>query len=162
MDVTSKIKSRRSVRKYLKKKISLEIISDVLDCARFAPTARNVQPWFFVAVTDEEKLTCLGGLADHGGFIADCAACFAIFAKKDEKYYLEDGCAATMNIIHALNMHGIGSCWVAGDKKKYCEDVRELLDVGVEYTLVSLVSAGYGDGVYNTPKNQLKDVSKFM
>jgi nitroreductase len=42
---------------------------------------------------------------------------------KDTKYYLEDGCNASQNILVAARAHGLGSCWVAGDKKPYAEKV---------------------------------------
>ena len=142
---TESIKSRRSVRKYLPKKVPDELIDDILDCGRLAPTARNAQPWLLYAVTSEKTLQSLGRLADHGGFIADSAVCFAVFCKKDEKYYLEDGCAAAMNIIHACHAHGLGSCWVAGDKKTYAEGVREQLEAPAGHTLVALIPAGYPD-----------------
>ncbi|MBD3389178.1 MAG: nitroreductase family protein [Candidatus Altiarchaeales archaeon] len=140
------IRNRRSVREYKDIPVSEEIIEEVLECASLAPTARNVQPWLIGAVTDRELLSELGAISDHGGFIADCAVCFAVFCLADEKYRLEDGCAATMNIIYACEAHNIGTCWVAGDKKAYAEDVRSLLQVPGEYTLISLVPAGYPAG----------------
>jgi len=39
------IKSRRSVRKYLDKEIPKEILEDIVDCARLAPSGYNKQPW---------------------------------------------------------------------------------------------------------------------
>ncbi|MFH1787756.1 MAG: nitroreductase family protein [Candidatus Altiarchaeota archaeon] len=143
MDATEFIKSRRSIRAYTDDEVPGYVIDDVLDCARLAPTARNVQPWLIGAVTDKDLLARLGGMCNTGPFIADAGVCFAVFCLRDEKYYLEDGCAATMNIILACEAHGLGACWVAGDKKPYAEDVRRLLKVGEEYTLVALIPAGY-------------------
>jgi nitroreductase len=117
-------------------------VADILDCGRLAPTARNVQPWIIGAVTDKILIKKIAECTYYGRFIAGAGVCFAVFCIKREKYFLEDGCAATMNILHACNMHGLGACWVAGDKKAYAEDVRRLLNVGEEYTLVSLVPAG--------------------
>jgi len=146
MDQTEQIKSRRSVRKYKPYEVPAYVIEDILECARLAPTARNEQPWLFGAVTDKQLLRGLGRLANTGPFIADAGVCFAVFTLRGEKYYLEDGCAATMNIIHACQAHGLGSCWVAGDKKPYAEDVRKLLKVPEEYTLIALIPAGYPEG----------------
>ena len=65
-----------------------------------------------------------------------------------------------MNIIHACQAHGLGSCWVAGDKKPYAEDVRKLLKAPEEYTLVALVPAGYpAENPKAKEKRPLKDVS---
>ncbi len=114
-----------------------------MNCARLAPTAINIQPWLIGCAIDKALLKQLASTTDHGKFIAGAAACFVVFCEKGQKYYLEDGCAATMNIIYSCAAKGIGTCWVAGDKKAYADDVRKLLDVPGKYTLVSLVPAGY-------------------
>jgi len=141
--VTTIIKSRHSVRKFKSDPIDDNVIQDALECAVFAPTAMNHQPYLFVIVKQKETLAKIAGLTEHGKFIADSAACFAVFGEKNETYYLEDCCAATENLILALQAYGVCSCWVAGDKKAYAEPVRDLLKVPGKYTLVSLVAAGY-------------------
>jgi nitroreductase len=159
MDIIDVIKARRSTRKYKDRPIPAEVLDDILDCARLAPTAINIQPWLIGCVTDKTLLERLANLADHGRFIRDSAACFAVFCEKDQKYYLEDGCAATMNIILAAAAKGIGTCWVAGDKKAYVEPVRRLLNVPDRYTLVSLIAAGYPDEAPKKEKKNLDQVS---
>lgn len=158
MDDTDCIKTRRSIRSYKSLEIPEYVVEDILDCARLAPTARNIQPWLIGAVTDKKLLTDLGNMCNTGPFIADAPLCFAVFCLANEKYYLEDGCAATMNIITACKVNGLGTCWVAGDKKPYVDEVRELLGVNEEYTLVALVPAGYPAEKKETPKKILEEV----
>lgn len=136
------IKSRRSIREYKDTSIPKEALEKIIDAARFAPTARAVQPWEFILVTKPETLKKLAELAENGRFLAQAKACIAVFCQ-DTKYYLEDGCAATQNILLAAAELGIGSCWVAGDKKPYCPQVSELLGVPAGFKLVSLISLGY-------------------
>lgn len=155
------IKSRRSVRSYTDAKIDDDIIRDALECARLAPTSMNLQPWLFGAVKDKGILKELAGLTDHGSFIDGAAVCFAVFGEKNAKYYLEDCCAATENIIICLQGYGLGTCWVAGDKKNYVEPVRKLLNVPDQYTLVSLIPAGFPKEISMPKKKPLKDVSFF-
>ncbi|HAI85465.1 MAG TPA: nitroreductase family protein, partial [Firmicutes bacterium] len=50
MDAIEAIKGRRSVRRYLSDSVPREIIEDIVDCGRLAPSARNDQPWEFVVV----------------------------------------------------------------------------------------------------------------
>jgi nitroreductase len=38
---------------------------------------------------------------------------------------------------------GIGSCWVAGDKKPYCAKMLELLTAPPGMRLVSIIALGY-------------------
>lgn len=154
--VTTIIKSRHSVRKFKPDPLENKAIEDALECALHAPTAMNLQPYLFVVVKQKDTLSTIAGLTDHGKFIADSAACFAVFGEKNETYYLEDCCAATENLILALQAYGICSCWVAGDKKTYAEPVRKLLEVIGKYTLVALVAAGYPAEVPITKKKATK------
>ena len=153
--VTTIIKSRHSVRKFKSDPVNDTTIQDALECAVQAPSAMNHQPYLFVVVKQKETLAKIAGLAENGRFIADSTVCFAVFGEKQETYYLEDGCAATENLILALQAYGICSCWVAGNKKPYADPVRELLLVPENYTLVSLVAAGYPAEVPITRKKAL-------
>ncbi len=142
MDNLDLLKLRRSVRTFQNKAISKDKLESIVDVARYAPTARNVQPWEFVVITDKNMLQKLANLAENGRFIAQAAACIAVFSA-DTKYYLEDGCAATCNLLLAATALGIGSCWVAGDKKAYAQEVGVLLKSPSNLKLVSLIALGY-------------------
>ncbi|MDD1681431.1 MAG: nitroreductase family protein [Methanoregula sp.] len=159
--VTTVIKSRHSVRKFKPDLVGDLVITDVLECAARAPTAMNVQPWLFGVIRDKKTLSDIAGLATYGKFIKDCPLCFAVFGEKKQQFYLEDCCAATENLILALQAHGVSSCWVAGDKTTYVEAVRKLLDVPAEYTLVSLVAAGNPVEITVTQKKEMKQIAFF-
>jgi len=142
MDAFEAIKTRRSVRVFKDKIIPKDILEKLVDAGRFAATARNVQPWKFVIVTGKNTLGKLAELAENGRFISDSAACIAVFCE-ETKYYLEDGCAATQNILVAAAAEKIGSCWVAGDKKPYAPAVNKLLGAPDKLKLISMVALGY-------------------
>ncbi|MCG8430552.1 MAG: nitroreductase family protein [Candidatus Omnitrophica bacterium] len=142
MDLFETIKTRRSIRSFQDVPIEQDVLRDIIEAGRYAPTARGEEPWEFVAVTDRAVLGQLGSIADHGSFIAQAAACVAV-ACTPTKYYLEDGSAATENIMLAARGYGIGSCWVAGDKKEYCPRVLEALNIPASYKLISLIALGY-------------------
>ncbi|MCX8053412.1 MAG: nitroreductase family protein [Armatimonadetes bacterium] len=157
MDAIECLKTRRSVRSY-RKDISIDrsVVEDIVDCGRLAATAINIQPWQFVAVTDQDMLAKIASITDHGKFIADAPCCIAVFCEK-VKYYLEDGSAATENILLAAHAHGLGSCWVAGDKKPYCGEISRLLGVPDKYTLVSLIAIGHPESIPSPPKKSLSE-----
>jgi nitroreductase len=159
--VTAVMKSRHSVRKFKPDPVADLVISDALECAARAPTAMNIQPWLFGVLKDKAVLSKIAEMVDNGRFIADCPLCFAVFGEKKQKYYLEDCCAATENLILALQAHGVSSCWVAGEKKPYVEAVRKLLGVPEGYTLVSLVAAGNPVEITITPKKDMKHITFF-
>ena len=156
--VTTVIKSRHSVRKFKPDTVDDLAIRDAIECAARAPTARNIQPWLFGVIRNKEMLSKIADLTDNGKFISTSPLCFSIFGEKKEKYYLEDCCAATENLIIALQAYGITSCWVAGEKKPYAEAIRNLLDVPENYTLVSLVAAGWPAEISMTRKKEMKNI----
>ncbi|MDH7593547.1 MAG: nitroreductase family protein [Methanomicrobiales archaeon] len=153
------IKSRRSVRKFKDTPIPEEVVRNAIECALLAPTARNEQPWLIGKITDPALLKKIAALTDNGRFIADCRICFTVFGKKDAKYCLEDCSAATTQLILGLWAYGVGSCWVAGDKKPYAEDVRRLLNVPEDYKLISMVAAGYPADVPVVKKKDAKETT---
>ncbi|MEW6009259.1 MAG: nitroreductase family protein [Candidatus Omnitrophota bacterium] len=157
METFQAIKSRRSIRKFSSKPIPKETILKLLDAARLAPTARNVQPWEFIVVTDTKIRTTIASFTVNGPFIKDAPVCVLIISK-DTKYYLEDGCAATVNILLAAADLGIGACWVAGDKKDYCQKVLSLFKVPDGYKLVSMVALGVAAEKPDVTKKELDDL----
>lgn len=56
MEFLKVVKNRRSVRKYKNIKIQKNIIEDILEAGRWAPSAHNLQPWKFVVVEDANKI----------------------------------------------------------------------------------------------------------
>lgn len=142
MDIIEVIKTRRSIRQYKDKPIPKEILEKIVDAARFAPTARGIQPWEFIVITEPSSLNKIGNLADTGRFISKAKSCIAVFCN-DTKYYIEDGCAATQNILIAATAQGVASCWVAGDKKPYCDNINKVLNAPEAFKLVSLIALGY-------------------
>lgn len=144
MDAIHAIIKRRSVRSFLDTPIPKKIIKQLINCARLAPTARNIQPWEFIVLTDKLIKERTANLTDYGKFLTQAPLCIAVFCK-DTKYYLEDGCAATQNLLIAATNFGLGSCWVAGDKKLYAESINQILAVPTVYKLVSLIAIGYNN-----------------
>ena len=157
MDAIEALKTRRSVRSYKAGAVSREVIEDLIDCGRLAASGINIQPWEFVAVTNPEMRRRIAQTTDYGAFIADAPVCIVVLSK-DEKYFLEDGSAATQNILVAARAHGLGSCWVAGDKKPYAEKICDLVGAPKGYRLVSLIAIGYAKEIPKPAKRPLSEV----
>lgn len=142
MDFFDVIKNRKSVREYSDRKIDKAIIEKIIDSGRVAATARNEQPWEFIATSDKEVMRKISSMCPNAPFIKDAPYLLAVFSK-DTKYYLEDCSAATQNILLAIEALGLAGCWIAGDKKDYAETVGNILNAPRGYRLVSMISAGY-------------------
>lgn len=143
MDFFETILSRKSVRSFKNAQVGEHLIEKILDAARLAPTARNIQPLEFVVVRDLRARQELARLASaNAPFFSQAAVVVAVLSQKT-KYYLEDGCAATTQALLACTALGLGACWVAADKKDYADAVRVMLHVPDDFYLVSLFAFGY-------------------
>ena len=49
------IYSRRSIRKFSNKSVPIELIDEMLDAGRMAPSAKNRQPWKYIVFGNEKK-----------------------------------------------------------------------------------------------------------
>ncbi len=159
MQTFDAISKRASIREYQSKPIGKALLEKLVDAGRRAPTARKVEPWEFIVITNRDCLLKLGELVSpNGAFVKDAVSCIVIFCN-DTKYYLEDGCAATENILLAAADLGVGACWVAGDKKPYTGEVAKLLGVPGNFKLISLVSLGWPKQESTQSRNRpLKEV----
>ena len=158
METFDALNKRASVREYLNKPVSKDLLEQMVDAGRRAPSARAVEPWEFVVVTERQTLDKLGNMISTGLFLKQATACIVVFCS-DTKYYLEDGSAATENILLAATDLGLGTCWIAGDKKEYCEDVSRLFGVPEHMELISLISVGWASKEVKQRKHRLvKDV----
>lgn len=153
MDFFEAVKTRSSVREYKYKSIKMNELEKIIDAGRRAPTARAEEPWDFIVVQDKNALQDLAQITDHGRFLGKAAAGIVVIAKQT-KYYLEDGCAATENMLLAAAALGIGSCWIAGDKKPYAEKILEYCTVPKGYLLVSIIALGYPQGPVSAHKKR--------
>lgn len=97
MEFQDVIRKRRSVRHFINRDVSDEIVSKLLDAAHWAPTGGNLQPWEFILVRDRanrERLvdaTFLGYMTKTGKpqkwifeapvIIAACANAKAVIAR---------------------------------------------------------------------------------
>lgn len=160
--VVEVIKSRRSVRRYLDKEIPKEILEDIVDCGRLAPSGYNKQPWVFVVVVDKEMKERVANATTSGKFISSAGACIAVFCEKDAETALEDACAATENMIISAQSYGLGTCWINVYKKAQSQKIKEVLNCPDNMELMTLISVGYpAEENRQVPKKSLEEVLRW-
>ena len=158
MDALKAISQRHSTRAFNGETLTQEALKRLVDAGRLAPTARNEQPWEFVVVTKKPQLRDIAALTDYGQFIADAGALIVVFTR-DTTYFIEDGAAATENILIAATAMDIQSCWICGDKKLYCPTIAKMLNAPQGMRIVTLIAVGYNnDPPVPTPKRPLDEV----
>jgi nitroreductase len=81
------IEKRRSIRKFKSDPVPDDVISELLDVARLAPSGSNAQPWRFKIVKDSETKKKLVQAAYGQAFIAEAPVIFVCCA--DIEGYLE-------------------------------------------------------------------------
>lgn len=142
MDAIECINSRYSCRDYHPQPVPRELLRKLVDAGRRAPSGRKEEPVEFVVATGRTDREFLARIASAGKFIAQAGACLVVIAR-DATYYLEDGSAAVENVLLAATALGLQSCWVAGDKKPYADDILRHFGVPAGYKLVAMLAIGY-------------------
>ncbi len=157
------ILNRRSIRQYATKDIPDDVLTPILESARQAPSAINLQPWHFIVVTD---LKLKQQLADgrYNRFIPDCpvtivgCADTSVTVKnpylKDlyekHQFAIVDVVIALQNIVIAAWALGVGSCWIGDFREQH---VKSLLQIPDHWRVVALLTLGYP---LNPPQSKIK------
>ena len=141
MDVFEAIQERRSIRAYQDKPVPMEKLEKILEAARLAPSARNVEPWHFIAVTDAEKRKILS----KGKYAKFCAEAPVVIAACGDKkaspdWYTIDVALAVENMILTAINEGLSTCCVGSFDEK---EVKATLGVSDNFEVVLLLAVGY-------------------
>jgi len=81
------MRQRRSIRKFKPDPVPDECITELLECARLAPSGCNAQPWRFKVVRDPKKRILLAQAAHNQMFIAEAPVVIVCCA--DVRGYLD-------------------------------------------------------------------------
>ena len=167
MQALTCLKTRRSVRNFKDTPVSQEIINDILDCARRAPSANNSQPWTFIVVKDQAQRSALSQVQPWASFVASAPICIALCmtevgADFSPSNYLSVACAGE-NILLAAHAHGLAGCWAYVkdfNDSSVEEKARDILTVPDNVEIIALFPLGYPD---QEPKaKQLKDLEQLV
>jgi nitroreductase len=142
MEVLEAIQKRYSCRKYLEKDIPKDLILKILEAARLAPSAGNIQPWFFIIVNDKEKKEIIAKSGRWANFIEKAPIVIVGCGNKEAspKWYKVDVSIAMEHMVLEATELGLGTCWVGSfDEKK----VKEILKIPEKYEVVALLAIGY-------------------
>ena len=80
LTVAEAVRQRRSIRSFQRKPVSDEMVLEMLEAARLAPSASNSQPWRYVVATDPEEKKELRRLCFDQAFIEEAGVVFAVCA----------------------------------------------------------------------------------
>ena len=143
MSLLDLILTRRSIRRYENKDIPEEVLQQILETGRQAPSAANRQPIHFVIVTDRDILKNLcDNLINRFVKYAPLAivGCADIKSLLTGRWAIVDATIAMENMVIAAWTLGIGSCWIGACNE---EKVKELLKIPDKWKFVALLTLGY-------------------
>jgi len=144
MDVFEAIKTRRSIRKYGKEPVPEEMLKQVLEAGRLAPSADNSQPWNFIVLRDGKLRKEIAEVATYGKFLADAPLGIAVVVDpRASTNPVADGAIATYNMLLAAHALGLGACWIGTYGSAYEDRVKEMLKIPKEKRLLSIISLGF-------------------
>lgn len=126
--------ARFAVRSYTSEAVSEEQLEYIMECARLAPSAVNLQPWHFYVVTKQEDREKVQRCYDREWFktapmyIICCIRHDEAWVRKsDEKEHGNiDIAIATEHICLAATEQGLGTCWVCNFDAKLCHELFAL------------------------------------
>lgn len=147
MTVHETIKTRKSVRRFRDTPVEEKKLTRVLEAARLAPSARNVQEWRFVVVTDGDLRSRLAEAAGSQQFVGEAPVILVCCAETDHRRmhcglesYPIDLAIAIDHITLAAVEEGLGTCWIG----KFDPDaVRAVCGIPGDIEIVELLPLGY-------------------
>ncbi len=146
------ILERHSCREFAGGRVPEEHLKTLVECLRWAPSAGNLQPWFFYVVENQPVKEDLARAAFGQDFIARAAVVFVVCAEPEASatvygergrtlYCLLDTAAAAQNLVLAATALGYGSCWVGAFDE---ERARAALGIPRRLRPVAIVPLGPG------------------
>ena len=141
MDVYEAIEKRKSIRAYVSKPVAKEVLVKLLEAARIAPSAGNIQPWHFIVVTNAEKRKELSKGA-FAKFLNDAPAVIVACGdtKASSEWYAVDTSLALENIALAATGEGLGTCFVGSFKE---ETIKGALNIPQNLSVIAMLAVGY-------------------
>lgn len=171
-EVLALIKSRYSVRRFKSDPVAPEIVAQLCEAARWAPSAGNLQPWFFYVVTRPEDKEMLAAAALNQRFVARAPVCIVVCAEPERSarvygnrgrnlYCYQDTAAAAQNILLAASGFGLGACWVGAFQE---EEVKRCLAMPAGRVPVAIIPIGYpaDNPVHRPGRREITEIVTYL
>ncbi len=147
MNVKEAIEKRRAYRSLDAIKVSNDLIIDLANTAKIAPSCANKQPWRYIFINKKEKLNQLFTTLSEGNkWVEKASMIIAVFSKpefdciiKERRYYLFDIGMSTAFIILRATELGLVAHPIAGFNE---EKAKSILNIPNDMRLITLVIIG--------------------
>lgn len=145
--------ARRSVRAFVPKSVSEDMVRAIFEAAMAAPSAVNKRPYDFIRVDDKALLGKIAELLPNGKFLVDAPLGIVVCGDiskahaNELSFLLQDCSAAIENILLAVSALGLGACWLGvHPRPERIEGLRRLFDLPETIIPVSVIAVGHPAG----------------
>ena len=156
------IKKRKSIRAYKDDPLPKDVVADILEAGKHAPTARNMQQLEYKVITSRSLITKLSeGITAalkkeapamkappnfRPSFFYDAPLLIIITGPKDNHWIMADAALAVQNIMLYATSAGLGSCFIGMARliEKDSDLLREL-HISEDRIIAAAVICGYAD-----------------
>lgn len=175
MDMLEFIKSRRSTRKFKTDKVPEQLLSQVIEAGRYAPSGGNSQSTHFIVVENKDVLVELANLAQqefakmeidentykslvhsinaskNGNYVFhyNCPALIITANKKDYGNNIADCACALENMMLMANALDLGSVWINQlrwlNENPIMIEKMKSLGMGEDERVYGALAVGYAD-----------------
>ena len=185
MNTMDVIINRRSIRAFKKDNISKEIVEDILNCGRLAPSAKNRQPWYFVVTKDvikdkiadmmiaytinnddtfeRKKLGCRSSVNPTANVIKQAPILVLLFKEKNDNWTVGDNLsigACVENMCLRATELEIGSLWIR-DTVYVAKEVAKMLG-HEDMELNCALALGYANqSPKQRPRKELREIMEW-
>jgi len=156
MDVKEAISKRRSIRKYQRKEVSLDLIREMIDAARLAPSGSNAQPCRYYLVKDNETKEKLRenqifeqDFVYQAPVLIVCCADVQSYmqgikgwSEENQNRALRDLSIASAFLVLRATELGLATCYVGWMKK---DKIKDVLELPRSYIVPFVIAIGYAN-----------------
>ncbi len=153
MDV---IRKRRSIRKYKDRPVEDEVLKEVLDAGRWAPSGANRQPWHFIVVSERDKKEAMG--IPEWAVQAPLVLAVCGDPEVSPRWCVVDPTIAMEHIVLAATNRGLGTCWIG--ELNQDEQAKKALGIPQRMKVVAVTPLGYPDEAPKTKER--KDLQEIV
>lgn len=168
------LRTRRSIRKFQPGQITDEELEAVLESGTFAPTGKDLQDPWIVAVQNPEIIKTLSKMNSRFLGIPSIDPYYGaptivlVFAPKPENCpnSLYDGALVLGNMMNAAHAIGLGSCWINREREMFVtpDGVALMQSFGLPDDLIGIgaLSLGYPASESKGPGPRKKDYCRII
>ncbi|MFB6265725.1 MAG: nitroreductase family protein [Candidatus Nanohaloarchaea archaeon] len=150
MDVLEAVTSRTSITDYEDRGVDRPKVARLLEAARWAPSAGNMQAAEYIVVQDDDVLEDLSRYAKNQPHVREAPLAIVILADMEkvernysdrgELYAIQETAAAMQNILLEAHEQGLGAAWVGAFEE---QNVKELLEIPEKVRPMAIVTVGH-------------------